>query len=349
MAFFGVTEEQIDAVRAIDGADRIELATLRGKDFQFVIAKGSFAPGDRCLYLPVDSLLPSSLAERLGVSGKLAGRDKNRVKTVKLRGQISQGIVADLALVPDTVRAQGPDALTAHLGVTKYEPQEILTQGAILVELPDGLSVYDIEGADRCVDIAGSLHDVDVLVTEKVEGSNFSVLCRADGTVTVQQRTKKVVPNDAVEHTFWAVARRSRAIEFAEHLVRRTPGFDVAVYGEVIGPGIQGNLYKLERHALRLFDIKRGGHWLAPDAFLEAVASFYEAPEDILAPVLHKGLLSDWLSGRTIKQASNGRSKLADVPREGVVIRPLVERILPDFGRLILKQRSPEYLAKSEA
>lgn len=349
MAFFGVTVEEIGSVAPIEGADRIEVATLRGKDFQFVIARSSFAPGQKCLYFPVDSVLTPGLAERLGVAGKLAGREKNRVKTVKLRGQVSQGIVAPTALVGDEWLRATPAELTAHLGVTKYEAPEIVCNDATLVELPDGVSVYDIEGADRYTEQAALLHEGDVVVTEKVEGSNFSVMARSDGLLTVNQRTKSIVPREGVEHTFWKIAREHRVLEFARALAEQHPGQQVIVYGEALGPGIQGNLYKLKGHAVRFFDVRVGGQWLGAQAFHDAVASFYPVPEDVLAPVLHRGPLSAWLAGRSIKEASNGRSVLADVAREGVVIRPAIERTVPEFGRLLLKQRSPEYLARSDA
>ena len=69
---------------------------------------------------------------------------------------------------------------------------------------------------------------------------------------------------------------------------------------------------------------------------------------DVSVPVLHVGTLREWLDGKTIKEASNGESELHPVLREGVVIRPLEEQRDDKFGRIIIKQRSPEYLAKSK-
>jgi RNA ligase (TIGR02306 family) len=267
---------------------------------------------------------------------------------VKLRGQISQGIVASPSLVPDDVIARGPEAMTAHLGVTKYEPEEIVCADATLVELPDGVSVYDIEGADRYTDAAAMLLDGDVVITEKVEGSNFSVMVRADGAVLVNQRTKTIVPREGVEHTFWKAARQQRLAEFAQSIAARHPGRQVVVYGEIVGPGIQGNLYKLKGHAVRLFDVRVGLEWMSAAPFFEAVETFYGSADEMTVPVLHRGSLAAWLAGKSVKEASNGRSRLADVAREGIVIRPAVERNVQDLGRLILKQRSPEYLARSE-
>jgi RNA ligase (TIGR02306 family) len=349
MSFFGVTLEQIGRIDPIEGADRIECATLRGKDFRFVIGRGSFAPGDACLYIPVDSLLPPALAEALGVAGKLAGKARNRVKTVKLRGQISQGIVAPRSIVPEEVLAAGPEAITAHLGIVKYEPPEIVSQDAILTDLPDGVSVYDIEGADRYTEVASLLEQEEVLVTEKLEGSNFSVLVRPDGTVCVNQHRKTVLPKEGAEHTFWKVARRARVIGFAQSLAALHPGLPVLVYGEVLGPGIQGNHYRLKEHEVRLFDVRIGGAWVDPRRFLHLVGEFYGEVNEMTVPVLHLGPLAHWLGGHGIKHVADGRSRLADVRREGVVIRPCRERDLPGFGRLILKQRGPEYLAGSDA
>lgn len=353
MAFFGVTVERIGSVNPIPGADRIEVATLQGMDFQFVIAKGQFKPGDVCLYFPVDSLLPIPIQEKLGLVGKLAGKQRNRIKTVKLRGQISQGLVASPSLIPPEMLAKAsPEEITAFLGVEKYDPPELIAQDGRLLPLPDGLSIYDIEGADRFVEIAGLLMDRPVFITEKVEGSNFSVLVHPGGAPLVNQRSKTIVPIEGVEHTFWKIARRQKVIDFAQSLAARF-GKPVAVYGEALGPGIQSNIYGLKEHQALLFDIRVGQAWLPAADFVSEVTAFYqkEGLPVPLVPLLSRDrTLRQWLAeqGRPLKEASNGTSLLAATAREGIVIRPMVEESVPEFGRLIIKQRSPEYLARSE-
>jgi RNA ligase (TIGR02306 family) len=342
-------------VNPIPGADRIEVATLQGMDFQFVIQKAQFKPGDACLYFPVDALLPVPIQETLGLVGKLAGKQRNRIKTVKLRGQISQGIVAGTSLIPPEMLAKGdPAEITAHLGIEKYEPPELIAQDGKLLPLPDGLSVYDIEGADRFVEIAQQFFDRPVFITEKVEGSNFSVLAQpSGGEPLVNQRSKTIVPIEGVEHTFWKIARRQKIIDFAQSLAARL-GKAVAVYGEALGPGIQSNIYGFKEHQALLFDIRVGHQWIAAAEFIAEVTAFYEK-EGLpvpLVPVLSRDkTLREWLNeqaGKSLKEASNGTSLLAATAREGIVIRPMVEESLPEFGRLIIKQRSPEYLAKNE-
>ena len=145
MSFFGVTIERIATVKPIPKADLIVVATLEGLAYKFVIGKDSFKPGDYCVYFPIDSLLPPELVEKLGLTGKLSGKEKNRVKTVKLRKQISQGIVGNPSCVPITdasprvSMSEWPsEFLTQELGVTKYEPPVSSEGNVILKSLPDG-------------------------------------------------------------------------------------------------------------------------------------------------------------------------------------------------------------------
>src|SRR5689334_19763268 len=120
---FAVTVEQIGRVWKHENADLLEMASLIGKEYDFVVGKGQFTPGDTVVYFPVDSVLPEAICTALNLTGKLAGKDKNRVKTVRLRGNISQGVVCSPDqlgdMIPsDTAFAPGAD-LTALLGVTK--------------------------------------------------------------------------------------------------------------------------------------------------------------------------------------------------------------------------------------
>lgn len=347
MSTFAVTIETIRATAPIPDADRVEVASLLGMDFSFVVGKGQFQPGDRVLYFPVDSLLPAELISTLGLTGRLAGAAQNRVKTLRLRGQISQGVVAAVSLIPEGLT--DPAEITATLGVTKYEPPEEVVNDAILTRLPEGQSKYDIESADRYVEVASALLDQPVFITEKVEGSNLWVRAEPGGAVSVGQREHSLLPKVGVDHTFHAMARRHRLVEFAAALAERA-GQPAVVYGEALGPKIQGNIYNLKSHTPRLFDVRVGFDWLAPQAFLAAVQDFF-GDLGLVVPILQAPdgtTLRTWLAGRSIKEASDGRSLLADRNREGIVIKPLVESRDRHLGRLILKQRSPLYLAKSE-
>src|SRR5688572_4052170 len=153
MSTFAVSLERIENVWEHPNADRLDMARLRSMTYQFVIAKGSYQPGDLVVYFPIDSILPEHVIAAIGLTGKLSGADKNRVKTVRLRGEISQGVVASPdVLIPNWKDGadyyEGQD-ITELLGVTKYEPPVVPIQAGKLVALPSLVSMYDIEGAER--------------------------------------------------------------------------------------------------------------------------------------------------------------------------------------------------------
>jgi uncharacterized protein len=85
MSTFAVTVERIGRVWKHENADLLEMASLEGKAYDFVVGKGDFKAGDVVVYFPVDNLLADWICTSLNLTGKLAGRDKNRVKTVRLR------------------------------------------------------------------------------------------------------------------------------------------------------------------------------------------------------------------------------------------------------------------------
>jgi RNA ligase (TIGR02306 family) len=354
MAFFGVTIEEIDKVEAIPGADRIEKATVKGMLFEFVIGKGSFKPNDRILYFPVDSLIPNDIAEKLGVAGKLAGPNKNRLKTIKLKQQISQGLVGPLDLIknmPQRTDVDEPTAITEYLKIEKWESEPITCKNANLLSLPCGLSKYDIDGADRYPRILETLMDQEIVVSEKMEGSQISITRDVDGKIYVNQRRHTIEVKEGEEHTWWKVAKESKWIDFVEFLTSAL-GKDkaITIYGEMCGPSIQGNIYKFKEHRVFTFDIKVGDNFIDFTKFEELVKSWEEKNglKDIMVPILFKGKLKDYLNGKKVSEVSNGKSVFGDFLREGIVIKPITEQSVYHFGRLVLKMRSPSYLAKSD-
>jgi hypothetical protein len=115
----------------------------------------------------------------------------------------------------------------------------------------------------------------------------------------------------------------------------------------------------MKRNKILVFDMKVGMEWVPAQQFITSAIRLFkiysgtemgqeDGTPDVTVPILHVGPLRDWLDGKTIKEASNGQSELHQTLREGVVIRPLEEQRDDQFGRIIIKQRSPEYLAGSK-
>ncbi len=355
MSTFAVTVERIGRIWPHDNADRLEMASLEGKAYEFVVGKGDFQPGDSVIYFPVDSVLPAWICEKLNLTGKLTGKEQNRVKTVRLRGNISQGIVCSTAQLAPAIsdNAGLGDDVTEALGVTKYEAPIIPSVWGNLAPLPRLVSAYDIESAQNFVGIVDQyLMDSPCYITEKLEGSNWSATLYRDGELIASQRNYRIIPVPGGEHDWYKVIRTQNLDEALKTLMAEMIADEgntliqaITLRGEMLGPGIQSNIYGLKNHEVRLFDIEVNGTPVDAARFLDYAARYNLST----APVLAVGMtLRSWLDGRDLREASNGKSALADRLREGIVIKPMVEGYEPKIGRVFVKQRSPEYLAKSE-
>ena len=100
--------EIIEELREIPGADKIEVAKVLG--WECVVKKGEFKKGDIVVYVEVDSIMPDKPEYEF-----LRDR-KFRIRTIKLKGQVSQGLVLPC---PSSLGFVGDD-VTDILGITKY-------------------------------------------------------------------------------------------------------------------------------------------------------------------------------------------------------------------------------------
>ena len=89
-----VTIEKILDIQPIPNADRIVLATVKG--WQSIIGKDQFKVGDLCVYIPIDAVIPDELIEAQQLT-YLQG--KNRLRTLKLKGTISQGLILSTSIL----------------------------------------------------------------------------------------------------------------------------------------------------------------------------------------------------------------------------------------------------------
>ena len=352
MSTFAVTIRKLSRVWPHPNADRLELASVEGCEYQFVIPKDQYKQGDEVVFFPIDSVLPQGLIAKMGLAGKLAGKDKNRIKTVKLRGSISQGIVARPTDVfaDDSWKTAISEQITAALGVIKYDPPPVPCHTGNLVMLPPDIPVYDIEGADNYPAVVAALMDVPVYVTEKLEGSQFWLAAERK-IITFGQHHRRIEPIPGTEHNFIIIAQSQGLVELAKRLSVDFGGQKVTLRGEYCGPGVQKNIYRLREGHIYLFDIlvsKGPGdyRYFSPNEFVNAAFV-----PDITVPLLAMdATLRSWLDGKSIRDASNGVSVLLTTQkREGIVIKPMTEGRNEEIGRLVIKQRSPEYLVESDS
>ena len=359
MSDFAVTVEVIDKIWEHTNADSLEMASLIDKNYDLVVMKEQYVSGDIVIFFPIDSILPTNILDAIGLTGKLSGKNRNIVKTIKLRGSISQGVVVapsvlyDLnILIDDTLENILPgDDLTDVLGVEKYDLPIISSNSGDLVRLPEYVKKYDIEDAQNYPHLVYDLMDIPVFISEKIEGSNWAITWLAeDDNISVCQRNYKIIPIEGKEHTWHKAARTGKFFNKIKLMADMVATWGqnlktVTIRGEIVGPGIQGNYYSLKEHEVYVFDIELNGVPMSSDMFFVLCTLFNIQPVPVISTY---DTLFTQLDGRTLSNYSNGQSMIIDKPREGVVIKPMREMIMDeDIGRVFFKQRSPEYLLKN--
>lgn len=249
----------IDNVIPIDGADAIELVRIGG--WQCVTKKGEFSTGDMCVYFEIDSFLPiREEFEFLRKSSfKRMGQDEGfRIKTIKLRGQLSQGLALPLSILGERheIFSIGSDCIgtdvTADLNVQKYEPPiPAELAGQVEGSFPGFIKKTDQERCQNIVDgIFTENENSRYEVTLKLDGTSFTGFTN-NGVQGVCSRNWQLKINDAnKDNTLIRVFRDSNLSD-----VLRKYGKNYAVQGELMGPGIQGNRENLNAHQLYVFDI----------------------------------------------------------------------------------------------
>jgi RNA ligase (TIGR02306 family) len=263
------TVRKISEIRPIDGADSIELAIIDG--WQTVIKKNEYRVGDLAVYCEIDSWIPTTLAPFLS-KGKepreFNGVKGERLRTVKLRGALSQGLLLpfnDLLKMKydsEAVVAEGDD-VTEMLGIQKWEmPIPAQLAGQVRGNFPTQIPKTDQERVQNLVKEVqeAAANELQFEVTEKLEGSSMTCYL-IDGVFGVCSRNLDLKETES--NAFWQVARREK---IEEKMRTAWTGSDFAIQGELIGPGIQGNIYKLSQCEFYVFDVYNvsGGFYAIP-------------------------------------------------------------------------------------
>ena len=337
-------------------ADALEIA--RVGDYQSLVRKGQFLTGDLVAYIPEGSMLPLDLVEQMGLNGRLFGPDKNRVKAIRLRGTLSQG----LCLAADPAWVDGQDVMEL-LGITKYE-SDIPTclAGNVWFATTKRTLPYDVKNIKAS---PNALEDGEIVVIkEKIHGTCFisGAVMNPDpveGDLIVQSKglggkglAMKI--NDPINDTNLYV-RTSREYNLHEitRMERDERGLNVYVIGEIFGHGVQDLQYGAHNgtrvEGFRVFDVFVGTP-TTPDArFLNdaELTAFCERHNLRSAPLLYRGPYSKeiMLAHTDGLETVSGTSSHM---REGVVVRPLVERYDKRLGRIQFKSVSAAYLLRKD-
>jgi RNA ligase (TIGR02306 family) len=303
----------------IEGADKIERATVLG--WQVVTKKGQYRVGDQAVIIFPDTLVPKKYIDET-----YEGDEKVRLKTIKLKGQYSAGLLLPISALrtyvslPDNVTFEEGDEVSVTLGIEKWvAPAGVSLAGdakgnfpTAVISKTDELNFRSEPRALREVQDDPNFLNQDFIATLKCDGSSGTFIFK-DGEFRVCSRNLEL--KETAGNVFWQVARKYKleeALSFG--------GAELAIQGEVCGPGIQGNPMKLDTLTFFAFLLKdvRTYHWKDWD-YTRMFCELHDIPT---VPTLHRFNSINFPSNEKLQEMANdakydnGRSNA-----EGIVIR----------------------------
>lgn len=330
---------RIDTLAPIDGADKIELATVGG--WKVVVNKGLYNVGDLAVYFEIDSWIPNTLAPFLS-KGKepreFEGVKGERLRTVKLRGQLSQGLLMPyreaIPFAEQGVLVEGDD-VTELLGIRKWEiPLNTQLAGMARGNFPTAVPKTDQE---RCQNLSKELSSaveqkLVFEVTEKIDGSSCTMYLSTEGEFEVCSRNLSLKLDE--NNAFWKAAIRFDV----ENKMRAANLQGYAIQGELSAPGVQGNAYNFKDIEFFVFDVYNAnkGEYLKPAdrrLLIQQLGLKHVPVIDTqrLLPASIEGLLEE----------AEGESVLYKTKREGLVFKQV-------DGEFTFKAISNSWLLKNE-
>ncbi len=344
-----VTIQKIIDLRPIEKADAIECASILG--WHVVVKKGEFKVGDSCVYFEIDSLLPTvsefDFLSKSGVKKSYTdGKEYEgyRLKTIRLRGQISQGLCLPISILKgkkypsdsrkNPVYKLGAD-VTSLLGVVKYEPVVPANLTGQAKELfPSFIPKTDetrIQFAPKVLERhAGKVF----YVTEKVDGASCTIFIK-DGELNCCSRNLNLL--DDPTNTFWKVAKEISLLEKIKKVNE-----NIALQGELVGDNVQGNKLKINGQKILFFNaynFKEGRHL----NFSEFISLCREL-EIPTVPIISKKYILPKTVDELVDFATRKSLLSPETWVEGIVIRSLEEDWDEELGRLSFKVINPEFL-----
>lgn len=335
-----MTEAKVKVVRyklrKHPDADALSIADIEGSAWQVVSRTADFAPEGTAIYIPVDTVVPKTpefefLRER-----------HFRIKAIRLRGEYSYGL-----LIPNKDNLPVGEDVTDRLGIKKYEPPiPIDTTGEAVPHAEvDWICIYtDVERYENFPDVFKDQEEV--VVTEKIHGSNLRVSrtgLPGDGDKLFvgghRWMWKEGSPDKVEKNLYWKAIKQNG---FDKILLEKLPD-KMVLFGEVYGKKVQKLQYGSETQKIVFYDAFCDGKYLNWDEFMELMNQIGLSAS--IVPVIYRG----GYDLAMIKNLATGNTLLGgDHHKEGVVAKPVIERVDAKLGRLTLKFINPAYETSKE-
>ncbi len=336
--------ETIANLSPIEGADRIEKARILGWDV--VVKKGEFKIGDKCVYFEIDSILPKTEWSNF-LSDKNNPQKAIRLKTIRLRKQLSQGLALPINFVfPNEDNFEVGEDVTTKLNIIKYEaPIPASLKGEIQGYFPSFLYKTDEERIQNIFPIISQINGKLMYISVKMDGTSSTYFYNPSIENSFGVCGRNIWYKPTVENTYWKIAKKYD-IENKLKKYYEKYGQKIAIQGEICGPSIQSNKIGLKDHELfvfNIFDIDKKQFY----NYLNFISICKEL-ELQTVPILNDNYV--FTGHETIEELLkmaegvyiNGHT------REGIVIRPLIEEYSELLkGRLSFKIINNNFLEET--
>ncbi len=379
MSEFNVFLYKVEEILPHTNADKLEIIPVKG--YQCVSGKGNFKVGDLAFYLPEQSIVPDKIIVDLNLQGMLSGSQKNRIKAIKLRGELSQGLLYPLDKAieagyfePGTVFSVSEIESVNYalqLQIIKHEPNVPAAFSGVMGSggLANYLVNYDF---DNIKDHPKWFNeDTNVVFTEKLHGTLCQVVIDVQtGDYVISSKglaKKKICLKNTEENKDNLYISMVKKLGIVDRVVGNPIFSEVsklAIIGEIFGNGIQDLNYGVMQPEFRVFDIAvwdgeftssrkdiyEGWCYLPDEAHLSSELEW--SIEEValvlqldLVPILYSGTFSK----EVLKKYTEGKSIISpNQIKEGIVIKGYSERPSSKRqSRFIVKSINPEYLLRN--
>jgi RNA ligase (TIGR02306 family) len=362
---------KINEVKAIEGADNIELVVAGG--WNAITKKGEFKEGDLTIIATTDAVIPEKLSESMGITNYL--RKGNRVRTVKLRGVYSECLIIPLKYLSGNVTMgdydlieEGRDIMS-FLNITKYEPpvKQIQLASGRKIKWRDNQNFHIYYKFPNLKNVAGMFTEEDeVQITRKIHGTNARYGIVRKGKLSFWDKVKKFfrLADEWIDYEYiygshncekgsdsqgfystdvWRTVAEKYDIKeklwnYAFRNGVDTVGSGVVLYGEIYGAGIQKNYdYGLNDIEFAGFDVTENGEYL-PTSLAQHEIKYGMQLDHV--EVLYEGKWNQEIQDSFV---FNNFIKGTKVPHEGIVIK-----CTTGDRKKVAKVINPDYLIYGE-
>ena len=365
---------RVAEIKAIDGADNIELAVVGG--WNAIVKKGAHTVGEHVVIMTTDAVVPLEISDAIGVTGYL--RKGQRVRTVKLRGVYSECLIVSLDSLPQMKKQytsgigyfwEEGDDLMDLLGIFKYEPP------VKQIQLASGKSIKYRSNPHFAVyykfpnlkNVPGMFTKEDIVqITRKLHGTNARYGIVKKAKLSFMDRVKKffrladklvgyeyVYGSHNVEKgsdsqgfystDVWRTIAdkydiKNKLRKHALHLLDCNGlGSGIVIYGEIYGAGIQKN------YDYGLLDIEFAGFDVVVSGKYDSVVMADWMLSQLDLPIVETLYVGNWSQEVQDQFVFNNFIEGTKVPHEGIVIK----HVSGERNR-IAKVINPDYLIYGE-